>query len=170
MPHLLLILCSVYPVVAHLRKLIGGNFQFPRGLLNECSRAAGTRALHQHLLALAGAVAVEEDCFHVFAANFADEAHVGMKFLDGRGDGHDFLDNLPSDERRDQPRTRSGEEDAVPLRSEAVLFLQPSQEVEDFLRLPGVVAFVSLTQQFPIRRGNRVLAGRTAHVEAADFS
>src|SRR5450759_950594 len=33
------------------------------------------------------AVAVEEDCFHVFAANFADEAHVGVKFLDSRGDG-----------------------------------------------------------------------------------
>ena len=51
-----------------------------------------------------------------------------------------------------------------------MVFLQAGQEIEDFLRLLGVVAFVGLTQHLPGRRGNRVLAGRAAHIEAADFS
>ena len=56
------------------------------------------------------------------------------------------------------------------LGGKTVLFLQSVQEIEDFLRLLGVVTFVSLPQNVPGRRGNRVLAGRAAHVEAADFS
>ena len=83
-------------VVAHLRELIGRDFQLSGSLFDERPGAAGTRALHQHLLALAEAITVKENRLHVFAADFADEAHVGMNFFNSRCDGYDFLNDLPS--------------------------------------------------------------------------
>ncbi len=121
-------------------------------------------------LLLVSASAAEENRLHVFAANFADEAHVGMNFLHRRGHRHNFLNHFPAHQRRNQPRARTRKKDAVLLRSEVVLLLHPVQEVENFFRLLGVVAFVGLPEQFPGRPGNRVLAGRAAHVEPGNFS
>ena len=61
---------------------------------------------------------------YVLAADLADESDGGMKFFDGRGDSHDFLNDLSADERRDQPGARSREIDPVFFRIEPMVALQ----------------------------------------------
>ena len=104
--------------------------------------------MHQNLLAFGVALAGEEDGLHVFAADFADKADGGMEFLDSGGDGDDFLNKFRADERSNQAAAGAGEENAVLLGSEAELLFEAEKKLENFLGLLGVVALVSLGEDF----------------------
>ncbi len=65
------------------------------------------------MFALVGVITVEEDGLHIFATDFADESHGGMKFFDGRRDRHDFLNDFPANEGSDKSGAGSGEINAV---------------------------------------------------------
>jgi hypothetical protein len=90
--------------IAHLRKRLRRNLELAGGLLNESAGAAGARALHKHLLTAGSSVALEENGLHIFPADFTDETNLGMKFLNSRGNGHDFLHYFSANQRSHQAR------------------------------------------------------------------
>ena len=115
--------------VAHLGEFFCRNLQFACCLFDEGACAARTSGLHQNLFALVGFCPAEENGLHIFAANFADEAHRGMNFFDGCGDRHNFLNRFPSDKRSDEPRARAGEKNAVLMRREFEFCFQASEKL-----------------------------------------
>ena len=132
------------PRVAHFGKRFRSNLQFARRLLDERAGAARAGALHQDLLALRRPVAVEEDGLHIFSTDFADEAHGRMQPLDARRHGHDFLNDLGSHDGSNQSRSRPGQEDAIALRRQTMLRLEPRQKLQNFFSLLGIVPLVGL--------------------------
>jgi len=154
--------------VAHFGKLFRGNLQLARGFLDERPGAARTSALHQDLLALGGPLAGEEDRLHVFSADFAHEAHAGMKPLDAGRHGDHFLNNFRARQGSQKARPRPGEENPVAPGREAVLRLKPRKELQDLFTLLGVVPFVGLGDHLAGRRGQNEFARGAAHVHAAD--
>ena len=133
-------------LVAHFREPLERNFELARGLFDERARTARTSALHKHLLALGASLTGKEDGFHVFAADFADEAHGRMQPFHGRGNRHNFLNHLSADERGDDPGARPGEENAVLPRREVILVLETDEKFQNLLGLFRVVTFVGLCQ------------------------
>jgi hypothetical protein len=93
-----------------------------------------------------------------------------MKLLDGRGHRNHFLNDLSSNQRRNETRARSSEENAVLLRGEFVVVFQPREKIQDFFRLFGVVAFVSLGEQLTFGRDEDEFAGGAANVDPASFT
>jgi hypothetical protein len=132
--------------VAHPGQFFRLNLQTPRRLLDERTGATRTRALHQNLFALRVGTAVEEDRLHVFAADFADEADVWMQFFHGGGNGDDFLDDFPAEERRDPAGSGSGEEHAVAFARQPMAGFERGQEFENLFRLFSVMPLVGLRE------------------------
>ena len=91
-------------------------------------------------------VPAEEDGLHVFSADFADEAHVGMKLVHRGCHGDHFLNYLAADQWRNDARPRSGEEDTVAPRRKTVLAFQQREEMKNLLRLLRVVPLIGLCQ------------------------
>jgi hypothetical protein len=126
------------------RQVFRGNLQLARGLFDERARAAAAGRLHVHLFRLACAAGREEQRLHVLPADLGDEIHARVKPLDRSGYRDDLLDHFRPDERREQPRARTGHIDPVASGRQATIALHANQELEEHFCLPGVVAKVVL--------------------------
>jgi hypothetical protein len=159
-------LVEALAVVRHVRQPPARHLQLARRLLHEGARAAAACRLHEDLLGLghvrprrSRARGGEEDGLHVLAADLGDEAHVGVQLLHARRDGDDLLDQLAAGERRQEPRARAGEEDAIMPGDDTALALHPLEELEHLLGLAGIVPLVVLPGDAAVLHDHRLHGG-----------
>ena len=143
-------LVEAHALVGHVGQPLAGHGELARGLLDEGAGAAAARGLHVDLLGLPGAAGREEDGLHVLAADLGHEAHVGVLPLHAGGDGHHLLDHLGAHQRTEETRARAGEEHAVAAHRDLRFLLHTAEELEDLLRLAGIVALVVLPEDLPV--------------------
>ena len=159
-------LVEAHALVGHVGQPLAGHGELARGFLDEGAGAAAAGGLHVDLLGLPGAAGREEDGLHVLAADLGHEAHVGVLPLHAGGDGHHLLDHLGAHQRTEETRARAGEEHAVAAHRDLRVLLHAAEELEDLLRLAGIVALVVLPDYLSwppsLRSGSISISARLA--------
>ena len=155
--------------VALVAKLRGGNLQLGIDLVDDRARAAGALVVHRRNLLLAAGVLVllEDDDLRVLPAQLDDRVHLGMQLLHGQRNRGDFLHELGADQVGQRAAARAGDEDAAVVRSNADFLLHALEELQQLLRLLGLMALVVLPDHLVgLGVDHHRLDGRRANVHA----
>src|ERR1700733_671487 len=94
-------------VICLICKLCRGDLELGIDLIDHSSRAAGALVVHGGNLLFAPRLLVifEDDDLRILSAQFDDGVHLGMKLLDGKGDGVHLLNKFRTDHLGDRSAT-----------------------------------------------------------------
>ena len=157
--------------VPHVGKLVARDLQLRVDLVDDGARPAGALVVHRRDLLLLARLGVffEDDDLGVLATELDDRTGLRIELLHCQADRVDFLDELRPDPRCDPPAPGAGDEDPEPVRGNREVRFDPRQELEDLLRLLGVVTLVIAPQDLV---GGRVhdhrLDGGRSDIESDD--
>src|SRR5262249_50391035 len=135
-------------VIAHVTELVGGDAQLGVDLVYDSAGAARALVVHRGNLLLLASLRVlfEDDDLRVLAAEFDDRACFRVELLDRQRNGVHLLHELRADESRDAAAARTGDEDAERGIRNREFLLDAFEELQDLLRLLGLVALVILPE------------------------